>query len=101
MSISTFQTFSDPDAFHSAIRAVRVDGVITGRGQFHAELTRIDFERVWMQRADEHLPHVLHMENAPQRAAVIFVTEQGPSAMDVSGLPLRAGEIIAWDSGLS
>jgi AraC-like DNA-binding protein len=101
MAVSTFCEFDDPDAFHAAIRALRVDGVITGRGQFYAELTRIDFARVWMQRTKENLPHVLHMENAPQRAAVIFVTGQGPSALHVSGLPLRVGEIIAWDSGLS
>jgi AraC-like DNA-binding protein len=101
MAFSTYQTFSDPDAFHAAIRALRIDGVITRPGQFRAELTRIDFARVWMQRAEENLPHVLHMENAPRRAALIFVTEQGPSAMHVSGLPLSVGDVIAWDSGLS
>jgi AraC-like DNA-binding protein len=98
---STFCRFDDPEAFYGNLRAQRVDGVITGRGEFQAELTRVDFERVLMQRAVEHLPRVLHMETAPQRAAVIFVTEQGPSAMHVSGLPLRVGEVIAWDSGLS
>lgn len=101
MAVSTFCEFDDPDAFHAAIRARRVDGVITGRGAFCAELTRVDFARVWMQRTKENLPYVLHMETTPQRAAVIFVTGQGPSAVHVSGLPLRVGEIIAWDSGSS
>ena len=41
------------------------------------------------------------MEATPQRAAFIFATDQGQSAMHVSGLPLRAGSIVAWDLDLS
>jgi hypothetical protein len=44
MPSSTVHTFTEPDAYHAAIRARRVHGVITGRGQFRAELTRVDFD---------------------------------------------------------
>jgi AraC-like DNA-binding protein len=98
---SIIRTFNDPDAYHVAIRARRVDGVVTGRGEFHAELTRIDFDRLLMQRADERLSRVLHIANTPQRVAVIFATDQSQSGMQVSGLPLCCNEIIAWDAGLA
>jgi AraC-like DNA-binding protein len=99
MPFSTIRSFTEPDAYHAAIRALRVDGVVTGRGDFHAQLARVDFDRLLMQRADERLPRVMHIANTPQRVAVIFATDQGQSAMHVSGLPLRRGEIITWDAG--
>jgi hypothetical protein len=99
MASSTVRTFTDPDAYHATMRARRVDGVVTERGEFHAELTRIDFDRLLMQRADENLPRVLNMTTNPRRVAVIFAIDHVPSDMRVSGLPLSAGEIIAWDSG--
>jgi AraC-like DNA-binding protein len=101
MTAGTFRTFSDPEAFYPAIRARRVDGVVTERGQFQADLTRVDFRRLLMQRANEHLARVWNVETTPQRASFIFATDQGQSAMHVSGLPLRAGSIIAWNSGFA
>jgi hypothetical protein len=100
MSSSTVQTFAELDLYHAAIRARRIEGVVTARGAFRAKLTRVDFDRLLMQRADESLPRVLSMANTPQRLAVIFATDQGRAGMQVSGLPLTPGELIAWDSGL-
>src|SRR3954447_19361251 len=100
MPTSTFSTFSDPDSFHATIRARQVDGIITGRGRYYAELVRVDFERLLMQRAAEALPRLLHIQTRPQRVAVIFATDPAAPETYVHGLPLRPGEIIAWDSQL-
>ena len=35
--------FTDPDAYHTAIRN-RVTGVVTERGTYRATLTRVDFD---------------------------------------------------------
>jgi hypothetical protein len=59
MPASTVRTFADPDAYCAALRARRVEGVVTARGNFHAEVTRVDFDRLLMQRAEENLPRVL------------------------------------------
>jgi AraC-like DNA-binding protein len=101
MASSTVRTFTDPDAYRAAIRAQRVEGVVTARGNFHAEMTRIDFDRVLMQRAAENLPRVLLYAARPQRAAIIFATDQGQPAIHVSGMALTSGEIIAWNSKLA
>ena len=53
MASSTVRTFTDPDAYRAAIRARRVEGVVTARGNFHAEMTRIDLDRVLMQHAED------------------------------------------------
>jgi AraC-like DNA-binding protein len=98
MPSSTVCTFTDPDAYHAALRAQRVEGVVTARGNFHAELTLIDFDRPLMQRAEENLPRVLNYETGPDRAAIIFATDQDQPAIHVSGVVLASGYIIAWNS---
>ena len=39
MPDSEVMTFTDPDAYHAYIRRSRVEGVVTGRGEYRAELT--------------------------------------------------------------
>jgi hypothetical protein len=56
MPSSAVLTFTDADAFHAAIRGADVEGVVTAPGKFHGKLTRVDFDRLWMQRGDESLP---------------------------------------------
>ncbi len=96
MASSTVRTFTDSDGYRAAIRAQRVEGVVTARGNFHAELTRIDFDRLLMQHADENLPRVLNVATTSDRAAVIFATGQDQPAMHVNGVVLSSGEIIAY-----
>jgi hypothetical protein len=98
MPSSIVHTFTEPDAYRAALRARRVEGFVTARGNFHAELTRVDLDRVLMQRAEENLPRVLLYAARPQRVAIIFATDQVQPAMQVSGMPLERGEVIAWDS---
>jgi hypothetical protein len=50
MPDSAVMTFTEPDAFHAAIRTAEVKGVVTVRGDYRAELTRIELHRLWMQR---------------------------------------------------
>src|SRR5260370_16247257 len=100
MGSMAVRAFTGPDAYYAGSRARGVEGVGTARGNFHAELTRIDFERLLMQRADENLPRVLLIAARPERIAIIFATDQAQPALHVSGLALARGEIITWDSGL-
>jgi hypothetical protein len=56
MPDSTVMTFTDPDAYHANIRRRQVvEGVVTARGEYRAELTRTDLDRLWIQRGDETL----------------------------------------------
>ena len=86
MPSSTVLTFADPDTYHAAIRAQQVEGVITARGDFRAELTRIDFDRMLMQRGDETLPRVLSVLTHSQRTAILFAVGPSQSAMRMAGV---------------
>ena len=57
MSGSGVWSFSDPHEYDRAIRAADVAGLrYAGGGRFHADLTRVDLGRVWMQRFRESAP---------------------------------------------
>ena len=58
MPSSTVRTFTDPDAYHAAIRHTHAEGIVTGRGQFRAELTLVRLDRVSLHRSEEALPYL-------------------------------------------
>ena len=60
MPHSASLTFSDPDAYRAAIRAAEVELVVTDKGDFHSELTKIDLHRLWMQSGRENLGRVFY-----------------------------------------
>jgi hypothetical protein len=39
-------TFTDPIPYQAAIRGAKVELLVTGRGDFHAELTQIDLDQL-------------------------------------------------------
>jgi hypothetical protein len=61
-------TFTEPDAYYAAIRTAEVDGVVTARGDYRAELTRIELHCLWMQRGVEGLPRVMNVRRRDPRA---------------------------------
>ena len=70
MPDSDVMTFTDPDAFYANMRRARVEGVVTRRGEYRAESTRIDLHRLWMQRGVESLPRVLDISTSGERPAI-------------------------------
>ena len=72
MSGSGVWSFSDPHEYDRAIRAADVAGLrYAGGGRFHADLTRVDLGRVWMQRFRESAPRLM-------RVATYLVQEHHP-----------------------
>jgi AraC-like DNA-binding protein len=94
MPDSAVVTFTDADAYHAAIRNAQVEGVVTARGDFRTELTRIDLHRLWMQRGDESLPRVLNITPNEERASIFFATDQRQPVMHVGGLELSTDEMV-------
>jgi hypothetical protein len=94
MPDSAVVTFTDSDAYHAAIRNAQVEGVVTARGDFRTELTRIDLHRLWMQRGDESLPRVLNITPNGERASIFFATDQRQPIMHVGGLELSTDEMV-------
>ena len=100
MPDSAVLTFTDPDEYHANMRRPRVDGVVTGRGEYRAESTRIDLHRLWMQRGNESLPRVLNVSPNGERPAIVFATNQNQPALHFDGRELPQREIIVTGFGL-
>jgi len=100
MPDSAVMTFTDPDAYHANIRRSQVvEGVVTARGEYRAELTRTDLHRLWIQRGDETLARVLNFTPSEERVPILFAADQHQAAMHFSGLELSPDEIIVIGFG--
>ena len=97
MPDSAVLTFTDPDVYYAAIRNAQVEGVVTTRGNFRAELRRIDLHRLWMLRGEESLARV-HSVAIGSRAAIFFTTDRN-SPEYVDGMELPQGEILIFGLG--
>jgi hypothetical protein len=86
MSSSATRTFTDPDMYFAGIRNLQIDGVITKRGEFRADSTRIDLHRLWMHRFDESLPRIMRVTPSGKRSMILFATDPGQPTMQVSGI---------------
>jgi AraC-like DNA-binding protein len=56
-------------------------------------LTRVEFERLWMQRAHETVARIAWARNAPARAAITFLTTTDHFPITDYGLDLAPGHI--------
>ena len=93
MPSSATLTFTDPDTYFAGIRNLQIDGVITRRGEFRAESTRIDLHRLWMHRFDESLPRIMRITPSGKRAVILFATEPHQADMQVSGIGTSQDQI--------
>lgn len=90
MPSSAVRTFTDPDQYATAVRAVVARVAALGRGTFSAKLTRIDLHDLWMQRFADSLPRVALAEAMPGRAIIEFATGEG-------GAPVECGFDLGGD----
>jgi AraC-like DNA-binding protein len=93
MPSSTTRIFTDPDMYFAGIRNLQIDGVITRRGEFRAESTRIDLHRLWMHRFDESLPRIMRITPSGKRSLILFATDPDQPKMQVSGIETSQDKI--------
>lgn len=86
---------SDPHEYDRAIRAADVAGLrYAGGGRFHADLTRVDLGRVWMQRFRESAPRLMRVATHPSRSIILFRTRDGDGALRQRGYDVDDETII-------
>ena len=96
MPESHFFTFDDPDQYRSTIRAGTYELFVKSRGDFHAELARIDLERLWMQRGDTNLPWIMTATVDPERAPLQFLADADQAPLREDGMEVSPGEIVVY-----
>ena len=73
MAWSSVARFSDPvDCQRSIQGAAGLEIFPTTRGNFATEVTKIRFDRLWMQRFHSSLPQIISCEHLPDRQAISF-----------------------------
>src|SRR6516162_9522589 len=95
---STVSTFTDPDAYHAAIRHTHAEGIVTGRGQFRAELILVRLNRVSLHRSEEALPRLTYSAVDPALFLVAFPVHRDQQ-LYLGGLEMAHGDIFAFRAG--
>ena len=94
MASITALCFSDPLSFQAAISTADLQLLPTARGQFRAELTKVCFDQLWMQRFYQNLPLINAGAMKPGRKVFTFFTSAEPAAMRHCGMDVLSGDII-------
>jgi AraC-like DNA-binding protein len=96
MPSSVVRTFTDPDDYATAVHAGKVGLTLTERGDFRAQLVRIDLHHLWMQRFSDSLPRVVEATNLVSgRTYIAFRTRLGPSLVQ-GGVEINPSAILRF-----
>jgi AraC-like DNA-binding protein len=98
LSVSV-DSFTDPDAYFAAVRTAAVEGVVTARGDYRAELTNICLPRVVMSRGDDSLARVVNASVSPPIVGIHFATDPDQPASCFGGIELPQDAVMAIGSG--
>ena len=87
-------SFTDPEPYQAAVRPAQVEVLVTAKGNFRAELTRIELPQIWIQRGSENLPRVVHSAVSAERSPIFFLASPDQASMRVGGIDAAFGEIF-------
>jgi hypothetical protein len=95
MQMATCATFGfdEPDQFAASARGARLGFLVTARGRYRADLTRINFDQLWVQRTRHSLPFVARASGDKSRHVVIFY-ETGRPSMQHTGMEISPGDLV-------
>lgn len=99
MAFGRSLTFAEPDQYQSALRAVSADVIVSGRGPFHARLTRVNFSRLWLQGGSDNLPRIARLANDPTRVPIFLQTVSDQAPVVISGKEVSPGELVFFRRG--
>lgn len=93
---SAYRFFGTAEEYVHTIRAAEVHAAITEPGRFKGELTRIDLNRLWLQRGTESLARSVHISIPRTRSPVFILTDPEQAAVRVNGVEFKPGELLFW-----
>jgi AraC-like DNA-binding protein len=99
MPDSAVLTVTDPDEFQAVSPRLQLQGVVTSRGKYRAELVRIDLHQLWMHRGDESLSRVLNFTPSGERTTLLFATDQSQPAIHFRGIEVSHDEAAVTGFG--
>jgi hypothetical protein len=96
---STLPAFGEPNDYQAALRGESgFDLVVTGRGKFQAQLTRIVLSRIHLLAGEEHLSRIAYISPRPHWVRVLLPV-RGGAALFWDGIACNAEEIVTHNDG--
>jgi|ThiBiot_300_biof_2_1041535.scaffolds.fasta_scaffold09877_2 AraC-like DNA-binding protein len=93
-------TFDDPDRYQAMLRGADCEVLLHHGGSFKVELTRVDLDRLWMQRGRCYAaPPIVRAALDPSRVAVLFASDTDHGPMHHNGIDLSSSEIVLHRRG--
>lgn len=86
--------FTDPEACQAAVMGSDVKLLQPKRGSFHAEITQIGMNKLWMQRFKVALPLISTTAVTSKRKYIGFLLEPSHSSMHHCGLEVSRNDIV-------
>jgi AraC-like DNA-binding protein len=94
MALRRVFSLDDPSACQAVFPSADVELFPTAMGNFHAEITQVGMNRIWMHRIHISLPEINTVAVKPGRRSIGFLTECNSSSLLDCGLEVRHGDIV-------
>jgi AraC-like DNA-binding protein len=98
MPWSRVLTFTDPLPCQQAIQNADAEILPTAKGSFHAGITQIGMNRLWLQRFKISLPQVLIGTLKPDRKAFAFLVDSSSSNLHFCGMEVSPRDVFVSGS---
>src|SRR5450755_954523 len=86
MTKSSSVSYIDPQLYGTAIRPAEVEVLVSAKGEFHADLTRVELPQLWIQRGRESLPRVIHCTVSAEQPPIYFLTSKDQAPLHHSSI---------------
>jgi AraC-like DNA-binding protein len=93
MALSRVFSLDDPSACQ-VFPSADVEVFPTAKGNFHAEITQVGMNRIWMHRIHISLPEINTVAVKRGRRSIGFLTERKSSSLLDCGREVRHGDIV-------
>ena len=94
MALSRVFSLDDPSACQAVFPSADVELFPTAKGNFHAAITQVGMNRIWMHRIHISLPEINTVAVKRGRRSIGFLTECNSSSLLDCGLEVRPGDMV-------
>jgi AraC-like DNA-binding protein len=94
VALSRVFSLDDPSACQAVFPSADVELFPTAKGNFHAAITQVGMNRIWMHRIHISLPEINTVAVKSGRRSIGFLTECSSSSLLDCGLEVRHGDIV-------
>jgi AraC-like DNA-binding protein len=101
MPWSSVERFADPQAAGGAVQGSAVEMFPTAKGCYGIEITKVRFDRVWVQRFVSALPQVSAVLTRTDRKGILFPIEPKSKSFMYCGIEVPSGSVAIGRSDMA